>query len=142
MKQRRSDLGAHALAKRQLSDRLIEELLEPEHRDEFVARPLVRRALDTVDVAQQIESVDDGKIPPQLRALSEHDADALDVPNPIGVRHEPADFHAAAVGAQNPGRILIVVDLPAPFGPMNPSSSPASRLNDTSMSASIVRRRR
>ena len=28
------------------------------------------------------------------------------MPNAIGVRHEPADFHAAAVGAQNSGKNL------------------------------------
>ncbi len=32
----------------------------------------------------------------------------------------------------------MVVDLPAPFGPMNPSSSPRSRLNETPRSASTL----
>ena len=36
----------------------------------------------------------------------------------------------------------MVVDLPAPFGPMKPSSSPRSSENDTPASASTVRWRR
>ena len=41
-----------------------------------------------------------------------------------------------------PEMILIVVDFPAPFGPMYPTSSPGSIENDTPSSASIVWYRR
>ena len=142
MQQRRRDLGAHALAERELAHRLIEQPLEPEHRHQLVARPAIVALIDTVDVAQQIEAVDDRQIPPELRALTEHDADPRDVPQPIFVRNEPADHDSAAVGRRIPERILMVVDLPAPFGPMKPSSSPASSQNETSTSASTIRCRR
>src|SRR3954447_10495960 len=36
-----------------------------------------------------------------------------------------------AVGIMNPASIRIVVDLPAPFGPRNPSTSPRRTLKDT-----------
>lgn len=40
-----------------------------------------------------------------------------------------------SVGQRMPVSILIVVLLPAPFGPMNPTTSPGSMLNDTSWTA-------
>ncbi len=36
----------------------------------------------------------------------------------------------------------MVVDLPAPFGPISPTSSPRSSWNETPLSASTVRQRR
>src|SRR5438045_4926232 len=39
------------------------------------------------------------------------------------------------VGARKPVIIFIVVDLPAPLGPRNPSTSPSGTLNDTSSTA-------
>jgi hypothetical protein len=39
------------------------------------------------------------------------------------------------VGARKPVIIFIVVDLPAPFGPRKPRTSPAATLNDTSSTA-------
>src|ERR1700704_3401640 len=43
----------------------------------------------------------------------------------------PQTIAVPAVGARNPVIIFIVVDLPAPFGPRNPNTSPAGTLNDT-----------
>jgi len=46
--------------------------------------------------------------------------------------------HTAAlpeVGARNPASIFMVVDLPAPFGPRKPSTSPRPTENDTSSTA-------
>ena len=40
-----------------------------------------------------------------------------------------------AVGARKPVIIFIVVDLPAPFGPRKPSTSPCGTVNDTSSTA-------
>src|SRR6185437_14893283 len=39
------------------------------------------------------------------------------------------------LGARNPVIIFIVVDLPAPFGPRKPSTSPFGTLNDTASTA-------
>src|ERR1700719_66583 len=47
------------------------------------------------------------------------------------VMSSPQITAVPAVGARNPVIIFIVVDLPAPFGPRNPNTSPAGTLNDT-----------
>ena len=39
------------------------------------------------------------------------------------------------VGGMKPASMRMVVDLPAPFGPRNPSTSPRATLNDTSSTA-------
>jgi hypothetical protein len=59
-----------------------------------------------------------------LSALAKDDADARDVADAIVLRDETVDLHAAGIRRKIPERILIVVDLPAPLGPMNPKSSP------------------
>ena len=40
-----------------------------------------------------------------------------------------------AVGIMNPASMRMVVDLPAPFGPRKPSTSPRDTLNETSSTA-------
>src|SRR5579872_2210297 len=47
----------------------------------------------------------------------------------------PQTIAVPAVGARNTAIIFIVVDLPAPFGPSNPRTSPAGTENDTSSTA-------
>src|SRR5688572_17620876 len=42
-----------------------------------------------------------------------------------------------AVGGMKPVIMRIVVDLPAPFGPRNPSTSPRSTLNETPSTARL-----
>ena len=44
-----------------------------------------------------------------------------------------------AVGWRMPASILIVVDLPAPFGPTNATRSPGSIRNDTPSTATTSR---
>ena len=55
----------------------------------------VGRKLDfrhTVDVAEQLEAVDDRKVPPQLGALAKDDSDASDVPNALAPGYEVVHF--------------------------------------------------
>ena len=54
--------------------------------------------VDAVDVAQELEAVDDREVPPELRALAEHDADARDVLPAILERDQSVDFDAPGVG--------------------------------------------
>src|SRR5262252_7785177 len=42
------------------------------------------------------------------------------------------------VGGMKPVTMRMVVDLPAPFGPRKPSTSPRSTVNETSFTASLV----
>ena len=44
-----------------------------------------------------------------------------------------------AVGSRIPQRILMVVDFPAPFGPMRPSSSPSRSVKLMPLRASTIR---
>src|SRR3954462_765551 len=43
-----------------------------------------------------------------------------------------------ALGARNPASIFMVVDLPAPFGPRKPRTSPRPTVNDTSSTAAMA----
>ncbi|MNC90861.1 hypothetical protein D3C83_70140 [compost metagenome] len=43
-----------------------------------------------------------------------------------------------AVGGMKPVTMRMVVDLPAPFGPRKPSTSPRSTVNETSFTASFA----
>ena len=43
-----------------------------------------------------------------------------------------------AVGGMKPVTMRMVVDLPAPFGPRKPSTSPRSTLNDTPSTARLA----
>ena len=85
------------------------------------ASRLARYALGRhpVDVAQQLERVAQRQVPPELRALAEHHADA---PRQLDALPRPARGRpprsGPPVGTRMPVSILIVVDLPAPFGPM------------------------
>src|SRR5579859_6439349 len=47
----------------------------------------------------------------------------------------PQMIAVPAVGARKPVGIFIVVDLPAPLGPRNPSTSPCLTVNDQSSTA-------
>ena len=87
MQQRRREIAAHALAEAELAHRHVEQRFELEQRDQLVARACEARRRDAIDVAQQIERLDHRQVPPQLRALTEHHADARDVRDAIAPRH-------------------------------------------------------
>ena len=59
-----------------------------------------------VDVAQQLERVAQRQIPPQLRPLAEHDADAQREARTVGHRPETAHAHRAAARRQHAGHHL------------------------------------
>ncbi len=69
-----------------------EQSLEIEQSDQLVTRLAIPVWRHAVDVAQQLEALDDGEIPPQLRALAEHGADARDVRDALAPRHQAADL--------------------------------------------------
>jgi hypothetical protein len=48
---------------------------------------------------------------------------------------EPVFFSTSNAGGKAPAMMLNIVDLPAPFGPINPRISPSSRVKDTSVFA-------
>ncbi len=99
-----------------MADRLIEQTLEAKHRYELVARSRILRAIYSINVTEQIEAVDDGQVPPELRALAEHDADARDVPNTIFVWNEAIDDDAASVRTKDSRENLDRRGLPCPIG--------------------------
>jgi hypothetical protein len=49
----------------------------------------------------------------------------------------PHTVTVPADGAMNPAIMRMVVDLPAPFAPRNPNTSPGLTVNDTSSTARI-----
>src|SRR5580698_10048793 len=77
MQQTRHDLAAHALAERETLHGLIENALEPEALGQIRETRCERGFLAIIDAPQQREGVARRQIRPQLRALTEHDTDAI-----------------------------------------------------------------
>ena len=67
---------------------------------------LVALGRDAIDVAQQLERVDQRQVPPQLGALAEDHADALGDLLAPAVRHHAEHFDVPAAGDQNAGQHL------------------------------------
>src|SRR4029077_11689404 len=95
MEHRRGDFASHPLAERELADRLIEQPLEEHQIHHRVPGPPIIRVGNIVDVAQQVESVGDRQIPPELSALAEDHPDPRDVTDSIAPRREPVHFASA-----------------------------------------------
>src|SRR5947207_3022085 len=72
VKKGRGQIASHPLAEAQLPDRNVEERFEIEERNQLVARAGVLCLRHAIDIAQQVERLGDGKVPPELRALPEH----------------------------------------------------------------------
>lgn len=70
----------------------MKRLLDPQQGDERFGGGTKPRFRHAVDVAEQLEAVDDRKVPPQLRALAEDDADASDMTNALIPGNAPVDF--------------------------------------------------
>ena len=65
------------------------------------------RCGDVVDAAQQLEGFDHGDVPPELRALAEHDADGFHVLAALAPGNEAVDANLAArTGHQDAGEHL------------------------------------
>ncbi len=75
VQQRRRELAAHALTERELAHRRLDERVEVEQLAALREPRCVLGGGNAVDVAQQRERITERQIPPELRALAEHDAD-------------------------------------------------------------------
>ena len=92
--------------------------------DQIVPAGMIVGAVQLVDPADQIERVDRRQVIPELRLLAEYrpDAESQRLRSRQGV--QPSTFASPDDGCRMPVSILIVVDLPAPFGPRNATISP------------------
>ena len=77
VKQRGSEVAAHALAERKLADGNVEQFGQAEDLIEKFHALVVVALRDVVDAAQKFERFDGGDVPPKLRALAEDDADGF-----------------------------------------------------------------
>ena len=116
VQQGRGDLGAHALAERELAHRLVEEPLQAQEGDEFVAVAAVALRRQAVDVAQQVEAVGDWQVPPELGPLTEDDADLRHVGDAVVEGRAAVHDHASAVGFQDARENLDGGGLARPVG--------------------------
>ncbi len=106
VQQRGGEIAAHALAERKLPDGCVEERCQVQQVHETVqvlAEP-VRR--DAVDVAEQVEAVPQGQVPPQGCPLPEHDSDTAGEFHPLAGRVEPGDAQVTATGYEDPDQHL------------------------------------
>ena len=106
MEQGCRELGAHALAERELADGLGQQRFEAQQGHELVAPATIALGRDPVDVGQQIEAVEDRQVPPELAALAEHHADPGHMAETILVGHEASDFDPPAGRPQDPRQDL------------------------------------
>ena len=116
VQQGRGDLGAHALAQGQLAHGLVQQPLQVQHGHQLVAGARKAQRIDTVQVAQQVEAVVHGQVPPQLRALSEDHADAAHMALAVGEGVAPVHLHAPAIGPQDARQDLDGGGLARPVG--------------------------
>ena len=114
---RSGQLTADSLAQRELAHRGLKEGIDVQHLSEPHQVPPVAVRRDLVDVAQQVERVLERQVPPELDALAEHRADLAREPTRRRDGSKPATSTPPDDGTRIPVSILIVVDLPAPFGP-------------------------
>ena len=126
MEQGRCQVGPHALPQAQGAHRCIQEPLQVQQiaegaigiAEEVEIGP-VPVGRDAVHVPQQVEGLDGGQVPPQVGALllrpRRCDGRALSTAW-WGTR--PSIIPCPLVGTRMPVSILMVVDLPAPLGPM------------------------
>ena len=103
---RRRQLAADALSERELAYRRLQERVEIE----YLAKALETRAIapgrHAVDMAQELERVDQRQVPPQLHALSEHRADAFRELDPPARRLEPCHRDSTGRGHEDAGQHL------------------------------------
>ena len=102
----RGQLAADALAERQLTDRCVQERIEVEHVAEAREVRPVALGGDLVDVAQQLEGVDERQVPPELHALPEHRADPARELDPPSRRVEPRDRDSSRRRHEDTGQHL------------------------------------
>jgi len=77
----------HALAQRQLADRLAEQVAHAEHGGKLIAGPLEAGGLDAVDLLVQAERLGGRQVPPELVLLAHHQGE----PPPVGVFALPGE---------------------------------------------------
>ena len=95
VEQRRRELAAHPLPERELAHRHVEQRPEVEPLREAAQVGRVALGRHPVDVAEQVEAVAQGEVPPQLRSLTEHHADAPGQLGALPARLEAVHAHRA-----------------------------------------------
>ena len=77
--QRPGDLHLHALAQRQVADRLLDQVLQLQQLDELIPRALVGLRVQVIYRLEQLVGIDGRDIPHQLVALPGHQGDLAQI---------------------------------------------------------------
>ena len=119
VQQRRGDVAAHPLTQAELADRGVEEVAEVEQLDVLLEVAAVPRRVDPVDLLQQLEA-SRAAAGPTTASCAGRRRRRSGGPARCARRlgSSPATRSWPEVGTRMPVSILIVVDFPAPFGPM------------------------
>lgn len=104
--QRGREAAAHALAERELAGLGVPELPEFQNPVELLDASGVVGLRHAVDVAEDLEGLAGGQVPPQLRALPEDRADTTGVGNAVGVRDNAVDRDCAGRRRKDAGEHL------------------------------------
>ena len=119
VQQRGRDVAAHPLAEAELPHRGVEQVTEGEQLDELGQVGAVPGRVGPVDLLEQVEGVAQRQVPPERGALAEDHADPAGQRDPVAAAaRRPPTRIVPPVGTRMPVSILMVVDFPAPFGPM------------------------
>src|SRR5215467_690743 len=85
-------VAPHSLTKRELPHRLLQQLINLQQIDERFGGWAKLRFWHAVNIAKQLEAIDDRKIPPQLCALAKDNADASNVKDAFVPGNESIDL--------------------------------------------------
>ena len=139
MQQRRRELALHALAERELSHGLVDEVAEQEQLDKLRASRCVIGERHAVYRPIEPERFLGREIPQQLLLVAEHEGDALAKGVAAGPRIAPGHLRLSRRRKEQPVSILSVVVFPAPLGPRNATASPRSMAKETLSTARTCR---
>jgi hypothetical protein len=140
---RRGQLAADALAERELSHRHLQERVEVEHLAEAGELRAIALGGDVVDVAQQLERVDERQVPPELDALPEHRADPPCELDPLLRRRQARDRDAAGRRHEDPRQHLdrrrlagaVRAEVPEQLAALDAERDVVDRVDDDALAA-------
>ena len=106
MKEQQCEIGFHPLTEAQFADEGVEQILDVKEFADGVECFAVTVVGNVPDDALPFEALDDGLIPPELRAIAKHDAEAAHERDAVILRREPEHGDRAVRRVEHAGEDL------------------------------------